>query len=458
MNKTPAEPKRSPGKVARREGRPLRKPKPPPEATALLVEESSIIARMLKKSISTLPGYRVEIASSRAEAVELFADSPERFTAAVVDLELPDAQTGEVVDLTLEAGIATIVLTGNYDEETRARILEKRVVDYFLKGDQSLAGLNDTLDRLRTNPDVEILVVDDSSAFRLMCRRLLETHRFTVREAGDGAEALEVLEAAPGITAVITDYEMPRMNGIELVSALRDRKPREDLAIIGVSALGDRYLPAKYLKHGADDFLTKPFESEEFYCRVYRSVTNIEQIQRITRAAYTDQLTDLPNRLQFFTFAPPLFEKAVHDGTPFALAMLDIDYFKRINDTFGHAAGDAALQHLARLLETNLEQSDIVARFGGEEFCVLSVGPADKAVSNKFERLRRAVEHSQVVFEGETIRFTLSMGVAIQAREHLDAVINRADEFLYQAKESGRNRVLIEQAGSSESKGRTSPD
>jgi len=447
MKKTPAEPKRSPGKVARRGERPLRKPKPPPEATALLVEDSSIIARIMSKSISSLPGYQVAIAGSRAEAIELLGDSPERFTAAVVDLELPDARTGEVVDLTLEAGIATIVLTGNYDEEIRAQILEKRVVDYFLKGDQSLAALKDILHRLRTNPDVEILVVDDSAAFRLMCKRLLETHRFTVREAADGLEALEVLDANADITAVITDYEMPRMNGIELVGALRERRNREELAIIGVSAVGNRYLPAQYLKHGADDFLTKPFEKEEFYCRVYRSVTNIEQIQRITRAAYTDQLTGLANRLQFFTYAPPRYEEALRQNTPFALAMADIDFFKRINDTFGHAAGDAALQHLAGLLEANLAPADIVARFGGEEFCVLSTGIADRSVSNKFERLRRAVERSQVEFEGETIRFTLSIGVAVAPAPDLDALINRADEFLYQAKESGRNRVLIEQTG-----------
>jgi len=444
MDKTPAEPKRSPGKVARNEERPLRKAKPPPSATALVVEDSGIIARIVAKSISSLPGYSVELAGSRAETVELLGENPSRFTAAVVDLELPDADTGEVVDLTVEAGIATVVLTGNYDEETRASILEKRVVDYFLKGDQSLSAINDILHRLRINPEVDILVVDDSAAFRLMCKRLLETHRFSVLEAGDGAAALEVLDAHPEIMAVITDYEMPRMNGIELVGALRERRKRDDLAIIGVSALGNRFLPAQYLKHGADDFLTKPFEKEEFYCRVYRSVTNIEQIRRITRAAYTDQLTQLSNRLHFFTVAPPLFEHALRQSIPFAVAMVDIDFFKRINDTFGHAAGDAALQHLAKLLEDNLDDNDMVARFGGEEFCVLSIDVSGEAVSDKFENLRRAVEASQIEFEGEIIRFTLSIGVSVNPAANLDVVINRADEFLYQAKESGRNRVLVE--------------
>ncbi len=425
----------------------LRGAPPPPPAQVLLVEGSATIGRFVARSIAGLPSCQVEVAASREELVDRLRFDPGRFTAAVVDFELGASGPGELVDLTLDAGLPTIVLAGQYDDETRRSILDRPVVDYFVKGGKNLAALNEAIDRLRINPNVKILVVDDSNAFRMLSKRLLEIHRFSVLEARDGVEALEVAEADPEILLVITDYEMPRMNGVDLVSNLRAQRGRDRLAIIGVSALGDRALPARYLKHGADDFLTKPFEKEEFYCRVYRSVTNIEQLQRITRAAYTDQLTQLSNRLHFFSLAPDVRERALATRSPVSIAMLDIDHFKRINDTYGHAGGDVALQHLARLLGEQLAEADLVSRFGGEEFCVLCTGfDHDRAVS-LFERLRAAVEASSVEFEGRTIRFTLSIGVATRSDGGLDVDINRADELLYQAKEGGRNRVVVEPPG-----------
>jgi diguanylate cyclase (GGDEF)-like protein len=420
----------------------LRAQPAPPPAQVLLAEGSATISRFLAKSIAGLPGCQVQVVTTCEQVAAALAQQPERFTAAVVDFDL-GAAPGEAVDRVLAAGVPTLVLAGQYDERTRSAILDRPVVDYFVKGGKNLSAINEAIDRLRVNPGVRILVVDDSSAFRLLGKRMLEIHRFTVLEAADGVHALEVLEAEPEIVLVITDYEMPRMNGVELVSNLRAQRGRDRLAIIGVSSLGDRALPARYLKHGADDFLTKPFEKEEFYCRVYRSVVNIEQIQRITRAAYTDPLTQLSNRLHFFSTAPALYQQAMAERAPVAVAMLDIDFFKRINDTYGHAGGDLALQHLARLLGEQLGEADVVARFGGEEFCALFAGRDLASARALLEQLRAVVEASSVAFEGRVIRFTLSIGIAAGA-DGLDAAINRADELLYQAKQGGRNRVVVE--------------
>ena len=413
----------------------------PTRAAALVVVDSMMIGRIIARSIAKLAGYEVEVACSREQAVTLLERGG--WTAAVVDLELADSAPGEVVDVAIAAGVPTIVLTGSYDEETRSAILQRPVVDYFVKGDGSFTALNDALDRLRINPAVKILVVDDSTAFRLLSKRLLEIHRFDVLEAVDGSDALTVVDANPDVTLVITDYEMPHMNGVELVGNLRQRRGRAELAIIGVSALGDRALPARYLKHGADDFLTKPFEKEEFYCRVYRSVTNVEQIRRITRAAYTDQLTQLSNRLHFFSNAPAALADARAANTPFAVAMVDIDFFKKINDTYGHAGGDVALQHLARILTEELDGADMVARFGGEEFCITARGASQAELAAMFEGLRARVEAAAIEFEGQVIKFTLSIGVAVETSAQIDDMINRADQCLYQAKESGRNRVIF---------------
>jgi len=437
--------------AARASSRPSRGRLEPPAAKALLVEGSAIVAKLMARSISSMEGYSVEVVSSRDEAAQVLRSRAEELTAAVVDIDLDDGTSGEaVMELSVEAGVPTIALLGDYDDQMRKRMLDKDVVDYFIKGERGLAPLNEALHRLRVNPAVKILVADDSAGFRLLAKRHLEAHRFHVLEARDGQEAIEVFDDNPDVTLVITDYEMPRKDGIELVNALRDRQGRDELAIIGVSALGDRALPASYLKHGADDFLTKPFEKEEFYCRVYRSVTNVEQIQRIIRAAYTDALTGLGNRLHFFTRAPNIFDNAVSDGRHIAVAMADIDHFKQINDTYGHAGGDAALVHLAEILERSLPDVGVMARFGGEEFCALATGLDAQEAREAFERLRAAVESSEVVFEGQPIRFTLSLGVATSAASTLDGTINHADELLYEAKESGRNRVVMDPSAAAE--------
>jgi diguanylate cyclase (GGDEF)-like protein len=404
-----------------------------------------MVARLVSNSITAgPPGRSVVTAYSYREAERVLAGAHEIVEAAVVDLELPDAPGGEIVDLLLEAGIPTIVLTGTYDEPTRQRILAKNVVDYFVKGDASLKAVNETLHRLQVNPGIPILVVDDSATLRLLTRKMLETHRFRVLEAADGNEALQRLEENPRVPLVITDYEMPNMDGMELLKAIRKKFERDEMAVIGVSALGDETLPARYLKFGADDFLTKPYQKEEFYCRVYRSIVNIEQIREIKRIAYTDQLTGLNNRLYFFQTAPDLFEEAIARQAPITVAMVDIDHFKQINDTHGHAGGDAALQHLSEILTEQLSSINLVARFGGEEFCALAVDLPAEDAPGTFEQLRRKVEGSSITFEGQRIAFTLSIGLTSCPRQPLDAFINRADEMLYEAKRSGRNRIVVD--------------
>lgn len=411
----------------------------------LLVESSPLVARLVADTIRSALPYEVQTAATYADAKRLLEESNQTYSAAVVCLALPDAPAGEIVDLTIGAHVPTIVLTGDYHETTREQALSLPLVDYFVKEERSLVSLNFILQRLAINPEVGILVVDDSAVQRRVVRRLLEAHRFNVYEAVDGADALEVIKTHTAISLVITDYEMPKMNGIELVTKLRDKRQSNELAIIGVSSSGIGALSARYLKHGADDFLQKPFEKEEFYCRIYRSLVHLKQIKEIKHAAYTDQLTGLNNRLAFFNTAPARFAETVGDAQPLALGMIDIDHFKRINDTYGHAAGDAALRHLAQILCSTLPDTVFAARFGGEEFCCLAYGATPEEAHDLFDTVRSTVEKSSFDYEGETIRFTLSIGVALFDHSDLDESINRADSLLYEAKQSGRNRVVLEQ-------------
>jgi diguanylate cyclase (GGDEF)-like protein len=237
---------------------------------------------------------------------------------------------------------------------------------------------------------------------------------------------------------------MPNVDGFELVSRIRRRFSREEVAVMGVSSSGTTATSVGFLKHGANDFLPKPYQKEEFYCRVYSCIDTVTAMRAVQRAAFTDALTGLRNRLNFFRLAPEAFSRAAAEGRPMAVAMLDIDFFKKVNDTYGHAAGDATLRSVARIARRHLEGLGLFARFGGEEFCFLGTDLSRDAAQAAFEAVRAEVEASVVEFEGRAIRVTLSSGIALTARPGLDATLGAADELLYEAKHSGRNRVVLE--------------
>ncbi len=426
-------------------------PEPFPSETkiserVLLIDDSQAISRLLRARCQDLAGAEAEIAGSLAETRALLAERPERFFVAVVDLNLPDASEGEAVDLVQAYGIPAIVLTANYDEATRERMLDKEVVDYLLKN--SLHEIDQVamlVRRINRNRQVRVLVVDDSRTFRAYLVKLLALHRFQVIEAADGRAALEIVKANPGIELVITDYHMPEMNGLTLVSALRQLYPRSELAIIGLSERGSAALSARLLKNGANDFIHKPFLPEEFYCRVIQNIEQIELIRTIRDVSVRDYLTGLYNRRYLFETGEVLYASAKRRKLNLAAVILDIDHFKRINDTYGHLAGDRVIREIARVLSCGVRQSDLLGRYGGEEFCILLTGLEVDDLKIVLERLRSTVEATRIVHEGNEISATISLGATLDLADSLQAMIERADACLYQAKQGGRNRFVIDQ-------------
>ena len=252
--------------------------------TLLIVEDSPIQAKIIRQRFESLSAFKLLQAYSRAEAERLATANRAEIFAAVVDLNLPDAPYGEIVDLCLGLGIPCIVLAASFDEALRRQFLDKRVADYFLKGSiEDLEPLVAAVQRLYANDKVRALVVDDSATQRAIVKRLLAVQRIRSVEAEDGLAALEALAANPDIRLLITDFEMPRMNGIDLVQEIRAKHKISSMAVIGLSSAGSGALTAKFLKNGANDFLTKPFEAEEFYWRVNQTL-NILDVMAELRA------------------------------------------------------------------------------------------------------------------------------------------------------------------------------
>ena len=329
------------------------------------------------------------------------------------------------------------------DDETRQKILSHPVIDYIPKeNSQAFLYLKRILHWQLSNQGNGILVVDDSLSARNHIVELLKRRNFNVYVAENGALALEVLEQHDDIKMVITDLEMPVLDGIALTNEIRKKYHRDQLAIIGISGAENGIHSARFIKNGADDFLRKPFCPEEFYCRITQNIENLSNIAQIQKAANSDYLTDLPNRRSFIRDAQHRISEYIKSGTPYALAILDIDYFKKVNDNYGHDAGDHILKAFSLYLRKHFGKG-LFARLGGEEFAVVISGLDEDQLYNRLDDFRRSISIAQIAFEQQQINFTVSLGMIFNSQELLERQMSLADSALYFAKENGRNQISI---------------
>lgn len=410
----------------------------------LLVEDSITFARMIVDRVERELAVGVSWFATFDDTNKELASRADQYFIALLDYNLPDSSKGEVIDLCISYGIPSVVVTADLKDDIQEFVWTKNVVDYVLKeGVHTIDYLMSLVLRIRTNPSIGILVVDDSPTARRHLRDILSIHCYAIIEASTGAEALEALDRSPEIKLAVIDYQLPDMDGFYLTSEIRKKKPLDSLAIIGMSAEGSHKFLIKYMKYGANDFISKPFLREQLFCRVTQNVSIIEQFETIRAISFTDFLTGARNRRYFFEFAPFLLKNAGRDHAHPVVAMIDIDRFKSINDTYGHKAGDAVLKTVSAAIRASFRETDIVARIGGEEFCVFAGNMAAEMAFPLFEQLREKIRREVTSIDGKDISVTVSIGLCSGARESLDEMLRIADASLYSAKESGRNRTIL---------------
>ena len=305
-----------------------------------------------------------------------------------------------------------------------------------------------------------ILVVEDSlTSVAVIARDLREF--YTLLHARDGEAAWEALQTDPRIELVITDVQMPRLSGQQLLKLIRqspEARIRNLPVIVMTTAEG---MSEKHLafSNGANDFLNKPVDSLELQARVnvhHRLARTIHELEAskaaLAELATTDPLTKLKNRRMFYIQAGQNLVACRRYSKDMSLLLLDIDHFKKVNDTFGHHAGDEVLVKVAGLLAQIVRGIDMVARFGGEEFAVLLPETNRLGAAVLAERIRAAVERENIVVDGRHIPVRVSIGVSTLAAEEvesIDQLLGIADRRLYLAKNSGRNRISVDDDGNS---------
>lgn len=304
---------------------------------------------------------------------------------------------------------------------------------------------------------MKILIADDSIVSRHLLEATLLKWGYEVMVACDGAEALELLQREDAPALIILDWMMPGMTGVEVCRRIRQRANEPYTYILLLTSKSQKEDLIEGMEAGADDYITKPFDENELQVRLRAGKRLVDLQAELLKAreelreqATRDSLTSLRNRSAILDELSRELARAQRDSRPLSLVIVDLDHFKKINDTYGHLAGDQVLREAARMMQNGIRQYDSIGRYGGEEFLILFPGCFEGDSYAQAERLRKQIGTSDVMVNDIPVRITASFGVTTALPGEnctAEALIRKADEALYVAKNSGRNRVEILIAG-----------
>ncbi len=291
----------------------------------------------------------------------------------------------------------------------------------------------------------KILIVDDNKNNLRLLQNILEDEDFEVFATSNSLEVVGMtVEVKP--SAILLDVMMPGLDGFEVFSLLKKEPTAKDIPVIMITARTDAQDLKTAFDLGVFDYIKKPIDEVEVIARVKSSLRFKEQQDKLKKMAFTDGLTGLFNHALLIELFEKEYRKLKCNKSNIAFMMLDIDYFKKVNDTYGHPAGDMILKQIAEILINHTRFSDIVGRYGGEEFGIFLPETNEQEACLISEKIRQTVESNYFDIGSEKIKITLSIGIC--SSEYVETVkykevIKKADEALYQAKMNGRNRVEL---------------
>jgi len=285
-----------------------------------------------------------------------------------------------------------------------------------------------------------ILIVEDETDLAQILADYLKRDGFVADTIADGLAAMEALHRTPP-DLLLLDLYMPECTGLELAQVIRQIKTYVSLPIVYLSAETDRDKQLTAIGFGGDDFLTNPIKPEYVIAAV---MSRVERYRELRALMSRDSLTGLLNHTSFREKLGQEAARSARNNQPMELAMIDIDHFKKVNDTYGHPTCDRVLKALTHVLTRRLRQNDVIGRYGGEEFVVALPGTNTQKALRVLDELRDAFSQVQHTANGIKFKVTFSCGVAAFPEHQTPAALSEAaDRALYAAKREGRNRVML---------------
>lgn len=438
--------------------------KPPPQ-TIMVVDDSSMMRTILQKELE-LAGFAVIAFGDGVEALEALRWMRQPPDLITLDIDMPRmngficceqirAWEEQQVIGRSHVQIPVLFVSSNDTFDNRSRGFHLGSLEFiskpFARGEIT-AAVNKVLRPQSTFSGMTALVVDDNTSLRRMVGSCLERIGLDVIEAENGRQAFELIKQNLVQTDIcIVDYEMPVMRGDEFIHLARQLPEAEHLPMISLSGAGETQAVLWMFRAGASDYLVKPFIAEELLARVQvhlqlrRHMKNLEEMNRnLYDKAVNDALTGLRNKRFFQEAFEELFARSLRSQNDISCLFFDLDHFKQVNDTCGHAFGDSVLSTIGQLVKKNIRIGDLAARFGGEEFVVVLPNTGLEKALKVAEKIRAVVEAHHFQDQGRQWPVTVSIGVSSLASDQpvsASSLLQLADQALYLAKDGGRNRV-----------------
>ena len=421
---------------------------------ALIIDSSNSYRQLLSK---LLDGYQFNpiAVASLDEATR--AITQHHFDIICIAMKVSDGDSFEFCKLLRRQDnckhIPIFMLTSSKNAETNQIALSSGVTELFRK--QDFAGfqvyLEGLIERLSKTSETtgHILYIEDSASTAFLVQATLEDQGYHVDHYLTAEEGIEAFNSNY-YDLLLTDVVLADLSGLAVVREVRNSSSEDkaSIPIIAISSFNDNARKLELFSAGINDYVTKPVMNEELLARIGNLIQARQLLdslnkkqQQLERLALTDQLTSLYNRHYLMDIVPKRIKQAQRQGYQLCLMVIDIDHFKSINDTHGHAVGDEVLQAVAKQLAGGIRWEDIAARFGGEEFVILLDHCGHEDAVNIAEDLRKSIEN----LKPSNLTITASFGVTALMPEENDfsTIFSRADTAVYEAKEQGRNRVVF---------------
>ncbi|HEF3573845.1 TPA: diguanylate cyclase [Campylobacter upsaliensis] len=406
----------------------------------LLIDDNKMLSKLLAKKIQNTLNYEVDIAHTMAEAIAMLNND---YFLSFVDLCLPDAMNGEIVDVVADK-IPAIVLTASNDTNKREEFMHKNILDYIFKeSDTCVDQILDAISTLSYYAKTKVILAMAKLPERNEIKKFLSQRLFKVLAAAHGEEALLYLEDNDDTKLIIADAKMPVVSGEELLAEIRTKYNDDDLGVILLGEKDD-VAEARVLKNGANDYLIKPLLKELFNCRLDRVLNYMQDKKFIKTYNNLDHTSGLKDHYTFRSEVEDYLNDIAGGEQEFAFAFLDIDELKSINDEYGFEIGDSIIKICADEMIAETKGRDILGRYSAEKFGILLKNISQERALKILSRIRVNIKNAGILINLDELFFTASLGVVFaNSGAKLDDLVEKATKALSAAKNNGKDRIEV---------------